>query len=175
MKKKLSFILLAIMLALLSVFCISCSDKDDGVLKVGMECGYQPYNWTQQDDTDGAVPIYGKDGLYANGYDVKIAKKLAESLGMKLEIHAYKWDSLIPSVRSGSLDLIIGRVLRVKSRRRCKKRRRVFERYENIRTFGGENRRSGGNFPRRSCGSDTERKTSDGSRGLSDDDYRVKL
>lgn len=107
MKKKLCFILLAIMLALLSVFCISCSDKDDGVLKVGMECGYQPYNWTQQDDTDGAVPIYGKDGLYANGYDVKIAKKLAESLGMKLEIHAYKWDSLIPSVRSGSLDLII--------------------------------------------------------------------
>lgn len=107
MKKKLSFILLAIMIALLSVFCISCSDKDDGVLKVGMECGYQPYNWTQQDDKGGAVPIYGKDGLYANGYDVKIAKKLAESLGMKLEIHAYKWDSLIPSVRSGSLDLII--------------------------------------------------------------------
>ena len=159
MKKKLSFILLAIMLALLSVFCISCSDKDDGVLKVGMECGYQPYNWTQQDDTDGAVPIYGKDGLYANGYDVKIAKKLAESLGMKLEIHAYKWDSLI----------------RVKSRRSCKKRRRVCERYENIRTFWGENRRSGWNFPRRSCGSDTERKTSDGSRGFSDDDYRVKL
>lgn len=107
MKKKLGFILLAMMLALLSVFCISCSDKDDGVLKVGMECGYQPYNWTQQDDEGGAVPIYGKDGLYANGYDVKIAKKLAESLGMKLEIHAYKWDSLIPSVRSGSLDLII--------------------------------------------------------------------
>ena len=107
MKKKLSFILLAIMIALLSVFCTSCSDKDDGVLKVGMECGYQPYNWTQQDDKGGAVPIYGKRGLYANGYDVQIAKKLAESLGMKLKIHAYKWDSLIPSVRSGSLDLII--------------------------------------------------------------------
>jgi len=107
MKKKLSFILLAIMIALLSVFCTSCSDKDDGVLKVGMECGYQPYNWTQQDDANGAVPIYGKRGLYANGYDVQIAKKLAESLGMKLEIHAYKWDSLIPSVMSGSLDLII--------------------------------------------------------------------
>ena len=72
-----------------------------------MECGYQPYNWTQLSDVDGAVPINGKKNMYANGYDVKIAKKLADALGKKLEIHAYKWDSLVPAVKSGALDVII--------------------------------------------------------------------
>lgn len=72
-----------------------------------MECGYQPYNWTQLSSEGGAVPIYGKDGLYANGYDVKIAKKIADKLGKKLEIHAYDWDSLVPGVRSDALDFVI--------------------------------------------------------------------
>ena len=30
---------------------------EDGVLTVGMECAYAPYNWTQTDDSNGAVPI----------------------------------------------------------------------------------------------------------------------
>ena len=29
---------------------------EDGVLTVGMECAYAPYNWTQMDDSNGAVP-----------------------------------------------------------------------------------------------------------------------
>jgi putative lysine transport system substrate-binding protein len=54
------------------------------VLTVAMECAYAPYNWTQMDDSNGAVPI--KDsGEYANGYDVMIAKKICEANGWKLE------------------------------------------------------------------------------------------
>ena len=30
---------------------------EDGLLTVGMECAYAPYNWTQMDDSNGAVPI----------------------------------------------------------------------------------------------------------------------
>lgn len=102
------FLLLAAILTFVFVFS-SCKgkNKDENVLKVGMECGYQPYNWTQLSDEDGAVPIYGKSGQYANGYDIKIAKKIAESMGKTLEVHAYEWDSLIPAVQSGALDLII--------------------------------------------------------------------
>ncbi|MEG1579389.1 MAG: ABC transporter substrate-binding protein, partial [Oscillospiraceae bacterium] len=45
------------------------SGVEDGVLTVAMECAYAPYNWSQADDANGAVPI--KDSSdFANGYDV---------------------------------------------------------------------------------------------------------
>lgn len=110
MKKFLSFLMSAL-LCVGSLFGLAaCGNKDDdgrAVLKVGMECGYQPFNWTQLSKSNGAVPIKGKAGQYANGYDVKIAKKIADALDMRLEIHAYEWDSLIPAVQSGALDFIV--------------------------------------------------------------------
>ena len=80
--------------------------KSAGVLKVGMACAYAPFNWTQPDDKDGAVKIANAEG-YANGYDVQVAKKIAEKIGVDLEIYAYEWDALIPAVESGKLDCII--------------------------------------------------------------------
>ena len=56
------------------------SGLEDGVLSVAMECSYAPYNWTQQDDSNGAVQIKGSSD-YAYGYDVMMAKHIAEELG----------------------------------------------------------------------------------------------
>ena len=81
--------------------------SDSDVLKVGMECNYAPYNWSQADDSNGAVPIKNVDNMYTNGYDVQVALKIAEALGKKLEIYSYEWDSLIPGVQLGKLDMII--------------------------------------------------------------------
>lgn len=81
-----------------------------GTLKIGMECAYEPYNWTDTEGTSlGAVPISseGQSGLYANGYDVQIALYVANRLGLKLEIYAMEWDSLIPAVNSGAIDAIV--------------------------------------------------------------------
>ena len=81
-----------------------------GTLKIGMECAYEPYNWTDTDGSSfGAVPISseGQQGLYANGYDVQIARYVANRLGLKLEIYAMEWDSLIPAVNSGAIDAIV--------------------------------------------------------------------
>lgn len=81
-----------------------------GTLKIGMECAYEPYNWTDTEGTSlGAVPISseGQSGLYANGYDVQIAQYVANKLGLKLEIYAMEWDSLIPAVNSGAIDAIV--------------------------------------------------------------------
>ena len=79
---------------------------NDNVLTVAMECTYAPYNWTQPDDANGAVQI--KDSPdYAYGYDVMMAKLLAEKLGMELEIVKLKWDSLVPAVQSGVVDCVI--------------------------------------------------------------------
>lgn len=94
-----------------SEFAVSCPapETTNGVLRVGMECAYEPYNWTDMDGTSlGAVPISGegKDGLYANGYDVQIAQYVANKLGMKLEIYSIEWDSLIPALESGAIDAI---------------------------------------------------------------------
>lgn len=81
-----------------------------GTLRVAMECAYEPYNWTETSaESVGAVPIHGegKDGLYANGYDVQIAQYIANKLGMTLEVYSYEWDSLIPALQSGNVDAII--------------------------------------------------------------------
>ncbi len=77
---------------------------EDGVLTVGMECAYAPYNWTQMDDSNGAVPISNIPGAYANGYDVMIAKKICEENGWELEIVSSAWDSLCPAVQSKTMD-----------------------------------------------------------------------
>ena len=77
---------------------------EDGVLTVGMECAYAPYNWTQMDDSNGAVPISNVPGAFANGYDVMIAKKICEENGWELEIVSSAWDSLCPAVQSKSMD-----------------------------------------------------------------------
>ena len=71
-----------------------------------MECAYAPFNWSQPTDANGAVKIQESD-LYANGYDVQIAKYIAAELGMALEVYQYEWDSLIPAVQSGAVDGII--------------------------------------------------------------------
>ena len=84
----------------------SVSAEDKKTLKVAMECGYAPYNWTQPDDSNGAVPISGSSD-YAYGYDVMMAKKIADELGYDLEIVKLDWDSLVPAVQSGQVDCVI--------------------------------------------------------------------
>ncbi|EXG87208.1 amino acid ABC transporter substrate-binding protein, PAAT family [Clostridium sp. ASBs410] len=79
---------------------------DNKVLKVAMECSYAPYNWTQPTDAGGAVPISGSSD-FAYGYDVMMAKKIAEELGYGLEIVKLDWDSLVPAVQSGKVDCVI--------------------------------------------------------------------
>lgn len=74
--------------------------------KVGLECGYPPFNWTQLDDSNGAVPIEGSQE-YAGGYDVEIAKRIAEGLDQKLVIVKTEWTGLLPALTSGKIDAII--------------------------------------------------------------------
>ncbi len=82
--------------------------ETNGVIKIAMECAYDPFNWTQTTSANNAYPISGdSSGFYANGYDVQIAKYIANALGMKLEIQAIEWDGLISGVQAGTFDCII--------------------------------------------------------------------
>ena len=78
-------------------------DGDPATLTVAMECAYAPYNWTQSDDANGAVQIRDSSD-YAYGYDVMMAKKIAEALGQEVQIVKLDWDSLIPAIMSGDVD-----------------------------------------------------------------------
>lgn len=84
-------------------------------LRVGMECAYAPFNWTQLDDSNGAVPL--PDGTYAGGYDVEIAKRVAQSLGRELVIVKTEWDGLPPSLTSGKIDAVVAGMTNTAERR----------------------------------------------------------
>ncbi|MEH7124591.1 transporter substrate-binding domain-containing protein [Bacillus sp. JJ1773] len=119
MRKKLSlFFVMSLSMILLLAGCGTSGDsektKESGsagngskeTFKVGMEAGYAPFNWTQMDDANGGVKIDG-NAEYAGGYDVEIAKKIAEGLGKELVIVKTEWDGLVPALQSGKLDAII--------------------------------------------------------------------
>lgn len=79
--------------------------KKNGVLRVGMECNYPPFNWTQPQASETSVPLEG--GGYADGYDVQVAKALAEQLGVELKVVKLEWEGLVPALESGKIDCII--------------------------------------------------------------------
>lgn len=113
MKKTSKIIVLILILSVLTaslVLLSACNTHSNGSsqdkLVVGLECAYIPFNFTQQTDKNGAVKISNADG-YANGYDVLIAKRIADALGKELVIVKTEWDSLIPGVSAGTLDLVI--------------------------------------------------------------------
>jgi len=113
--KKMMVLGMAAMMAMTSLTACGGSKQEAGkaagsdekkVLKVAMECGYAPYNWTQPDDSNGAVRISSSPD-YAYGYDVMMAKLIAEKLGYELEIVKLDWNSLVPAVQSGKVDCVI--------------------------------------------------------------------
>ena len=109
MKRKIAFILALVMLV--SCLFAGCGKKPEAaserkVLRVAMECAYAPYNWTQNTDANGAVPIKDSNA-FAYGYDIMMAKKIAKALDMDLEIYKQDWDSLVPAVIAGTVDCVI--------------------------------------------------------------------
>lgn len=105
MRKKLSLVIAA---ALSVVMLLSgCgTNNSKNTFKVGLEAGYAPFNWTQNDDSNGGVKIDGS-AEFAGGYDVEIAKKIAEGLGKELVIVKTEWDGLVPALTSGKIDAIV--------------------------------------------------------------------
>ena len=110
MKKAVKKVLSVALVLIIALSCLSltaCDSREtNGQLRVGMECGYAPFNYTREDEEYGSVKISNDEG-YANGYDVMVAKRIAESMNKELVIVKYTWDGLINGVQSGALDFII--------------------------------------------------------------------
>lgn len=115
MKKLFNLLFLA-----LCILCLtSCKKKEVDnrpTFTVGMECAYAPFNWTETIKTDSNYPIDGTQ-FYAEGYDVQIAKRIADELDYRLVIKAIEWDGLIAALESGQIDAIIAGMSDTEERR----------------------------------------------------------
>lgn len=65
-----------------------------GVLRVGMST-FKP--WAMNDKTGNLI-----------GFEIDVARKLAEDMGVKVEFVPTKWSGIIPALLTGKFDIIIG-------------------------------------------------------------------
>ncbi|SHE25090.1 transporter substrate-binding domain-containing protein [Actinomyces glycerinitolerans] len=103
-----------VLLCLVSLSFSACGSGGDGAtgqsnaktLRVGVECAYAPYNWEEGEPSDTNVPISNHEGFYAEGYDVQIAKLVADNMGAELEIVKLPWDGLLEALNQGQVDAV---------------------------------------------------------------------
>lgn len=103
--------ILALGLSLLGVAAINltaCQSNpvNNDALVIGMECAYQPFNWTQSTSNEFTLPIDGTNE-FADGYDIAVAKYLSKDLNRPVVIKRTNWEDLIPSLNSGSINMIL--------------------------------------------------------------------
>ena len=102
-------LVLVLLFALCMVF-VGCNEEEknrEDLFIVGMECAYAPFNWTETENTESNVEIANLPGSYAEGYDVQVAKIIADELNLELQIKALSWDALINNLNTGGIDAII--------------------------------------------------------------------
>ena len=118
--------IMSILLAMLFVMSLSVSafaepSEDlaylNGQLRVGMECAYAPSNWQESAESATNVPVENVPGAYAEGYDVQIARIIADYLGLQLVIVKMDWDGLIEALNQGQIDAIIAGMADTAARR----------------------------------------------------------
>lgn len=96
--------------ATLASLCLtSCGSKgvDNSKLVIGLECAYQPFNWTEVSANEHTLPISNEAGKFADGYDIAIAKYLSQELNKEVQIVKTEWESLIPDLQLGSINCVI--------------------------------------------------------------------
>ena len=136
LRRSLSLLLALVMLLALGAFAsaednaaaeeatVTLTDEDvaslaylNGQLRVGMECAYAPNNWQESEASDTNVPIENVPGAYAEGYDVQIARIIADQLGLELVVVKMDWDGLIEALNQGQIDAIIAGMADTESRK----------------------------------------------------------
>lgn len=79
---------------------------DGKTLRVGMEAAYAPYNWQVSEASDTTIPIENVSGAYADGYDVQVARRIADALGMEAVAVKLDFSALIDALNNGQIDIV---------------------------------------------------------------------
>lgn len=123
MKK--GFMLLAALFAAMAVLGAGCgqkqqaeqietaesADTDADTIRIGAEFAYVPYNWEEDAESEYNVPIENHEGFFGDGYDMQIAKKIAENMGKKPVFVKISWDGLMQALDAGQIDMIVSGML----------------------------------------------------------------
>lgn len=79
--------------------------QKSGVLKIGVDVGYQPFE------------MKTKSGKII-GFDIDLAQKLADELGVKLEVLNIEWDGIIPAMLANKFHITMGGMTITEERRK---------------------------------------------------------
>ena len=96
MKKIIAIALTALMLA--AVLCGCTANTTKGKLVLGTSADYPPFEFHMLDEN-------GKDVIV--GIDVSVAQKIAEDMGLELEIVDISFDNLLTAMDKGQCDIVI--------------------------------------------------------------------
>ena len=107
------------LISLSSIALSACSNSavDNSKLVIGMECAYMPFNWSQPSSNDFTLPIDGTNE-FADGYDIAIARYLSQDLKKDVVIKRIEWDDLIPSLKNGSINMVLAGMSSTAERRK---------------------------------------------------------
>ena len=120
MKRKFLSLSAALIATVGVVSLSSCgsAETDNSRLVIGMECGYQPFNWTATEESEYTLPIDGTTE-FVDGYDIQVAKYLSEDIGKEVVIKRVVWDSLVPELNSGNINMILAGMSSTAERRQA--------------------------------------------------------
>ena len=113
------YVLLVVILCLASFFFARGHFAEKRVLRIGVECDYAPNNWLETEQTDSNYPIVNEPGHYAEGYDIQIAKRVAEEINATLEVKRISWSELLVALNRREIDAIFSGMLDTEERRKA--------------------------------------------------------
>ena len=87
-------VLLSLVFVAFVVLLSACGNRDEGVLRVGMDLRYPPFETVNEND----VP---------EGISVDVAYAFGEFIGREVEIVNTDFSALIPAIQSGEIDIAI--------------------------------------------------------------------
>ena len=105
MKKVFKKLLAITLVAMFAISAVGCGKeenalskiKDAGKIVVGTSPDYPPFEFIISED--------GKSKVV--GADIDLAQKIADKIGVKLEVKSMDFDSLLPALQSGKVDMVI--------------------------------------------------------------------
>ena len=105
MKKVLKKLLAVALVAMFTINAVGCGKEENALSKIkasgkivlGTSPDYPPFEFVISED--------GKSKVV--GADIELAKKIADKIGVKLEIKSMDFDSLLPALQSGKVDMVI--------------------------------------------------------------------
>lgn len=105
MKRMIAVMLAVFMLASVMTMAVSAKGSDDlletiqkrGTIIVGLEGDWAPWSYVDENDE-------------LTGYDVEVAKAIADKLGVEIQIVPGEWDGLFAGMDAGRYDMVVNGV-----------------------------------------------------------------